>query len=283
MGLSETILAAMIGAMATVSAALFQIFTSIKSRNKIDLKPKRGSTMRSILAVLALMIASAVGGFLYSELLKQRDGEDLRAMRMELRELKDLATAARSLSPSAEPPKQEIVADTAMSEATQVNLTTAPMRAESVAYVPACRRVMIEGQAAADCSEAEAQRIALCGSIPSYAHIEVIDLFAQPDAVQKPWEEHRASLEQDLGGARFTGKSFEYAQSNDLKAVCVNFTQWSSEHSHIARIVVNYRFQESQTSDPALDQPMGAVPAVIAAESLPDLSQQATLISNTQP
>ena len=47
--------------------------------------------MRSMLAVLALMIASAVGGFLYSELLKQRDGEDLRAMRMELRELKELA------------------------------------------------------------------------------------------------------------------------------------------------------------------------------------------------
>ena len=36
MGLSETILAAMIGAIATVSAAIFQIFSSIKSRNKID-------------------------------------------------------------------------------------------------------------------------------------------------------------------------------------------------------------------------------------------------------
>jgi hypothetical protein len=284
MGLSETILAAMIGAIATVSAALFQIFTSIKSRNKVDVKPKRGSTMRSMLAVLALMIASAVGGFLYSELLKQRDGEDLRAMRMELRELKELTTAARvpaqSLmqSPPAVTPEPQPAA-----EAMNVNLAQGALRAESVAYVPACRRVTSEGQMTAGCSEAEAQRIALCGSIPAYARIETIDLFAQPDAVQKPWEEHRASLEQDLGGARFTGKSFEYAQSSDLKAVCVNFMQWSSEHSHIARIVVNYAFGKAETPASSTEQPIGAVPAVIAAETLPSVSQQATLVTNTQP
>ena len=36
MGLSETILAAMIGALATVTTALFQIFTAIKARNKVE-------------------------------------------------------------------------------------------------------------------------------------------------------------------------------------------------------------------------------------------------------
>jgi hypothetical protein len=285
MGLSETILAAMIGAIATVSAALFQIVTAIKSRNKIDVKPRRGSTMRSILAVLALMVASAVGGFLYSELLKQRDGEDLRAMRMELRELKELTTAARvpaqslmQSPPSVVPPEPQPA-----TAAMNVNLPQGALRAESVAYVPACRRVTAEGQMTAACSEAEAQRIALCGSIPAYARIETIDLFAQPDAVQKPWEEHRASLEQDLGGARFTGKSFEYAQSSELKAVCVNFMQWSSEHSHIARIVVNYAFGQAETPASSAEQPIGAVSAVIAAEAPPPVSQQATLVTNTQP
>lgn len=282
MGLSETILAAMIGAMATVSAALFQIFSSMKSRNKIDLKPKRGSTMRSILAVLALMIASAVGGFSYSELLKQGDGEDLRAMRMELRELKDLATAAR-MAPQPHSSTQEVDEPDPLSVAMAVSLAAAPMRAESVAYVPACRRIVVEGQAAANCSEAEAQRIALCGSIPAYSHIEAIDLFAQPDAVQRPWEEHRASLDQDLGGARFTGKSFEYAQSSELKAVCVNFMQWSSEHSHIARIVVNYSFDGVRAPNANSDQSSGPVPAVIAAETLPNLSQEAAFVTNTRP
>jgi hypothetical protein len=283
MGLSETILAAMIGAIATVSGALFQIFNSMKSRNKVDIKPKRGSTMRSILAVLALMTASAVGGFLYSELLKQRDSEDLRAMRMELRELKELATAARAPTQSHVQSPLPAAESLATSPTMNVNVADVPQRAESVAYVPACRRATVEGQIAAECSEAEAQRIALCGSIPAYARIEAIDLFAQPDAVQKPWEEHRAVLEQDLGGARFTGKSFEYAQSSDLKAVCVNFMQWSSEHSHIARIVVNYAFGDAEPPASSVEQSIGAVPAVIAAETLPVLPQQATFVTNTQP
>ena len=95
------------------------------------------------------------------------------------------------------------------------------------------------------CDEADAQRIALCGTVPSYARVDRIELFAQPDAVQHPWEPHRAAFEQDLGGARFTGNSFEYAQANELKAVCVNFMQWSSEHPHIARILVQYGFGDA--------------------------------------
>jgi hypothetical protein len=282
MGLSETILAAMIGAIATVTTALFQIFSSIKSRSKIDLKPKRGSAMRSVLAVLALMVASAVGGFLYSELLKQRDGDELRAMRMELRELKDIATAARAPAGTSMPAHEPV--ETQPSAAIQVAHTQSMQRAESVAYVPACRRIAVEGEISAACSEVEAQRIALCGSIPAYARIDSIDLFAQPDAVQKPWDEHRASLEQDLGGARFTGKSFEYAQSPELKAVCVNFMQWSSEHSHIARIVVNYAFGDAPTSQhEAPPGTLSSAPTVIAAESLPALPQQASFVTSTKP
>lgn len=264
MGLSETILAAMIGAGATVSAAIFQIFSALKGP-KIDVKPKKGSTMRSILAVLALMIASAVGGFLYSELLQQREGDELRAMRMELRELKDLTAAARA--PAAAP----ALLDEEQAATPVAHVLAAgdqDRSAESVAYVPACRRTG-NVDATTSCTESEPQRIALCGSIPAYAQIEKIDLFAQPDAVQKPWEEHKAALDQDLGGARFTGKSFEYAQSADVKAVCVNFLQWSSEHSHIARIVVSYGFGADATLPAATDGPMNAVQTTIAADPLP--------------
>ncbi len=276
MGLSETIVAAMIGAVATVTTALFQIFSSINSRNKVDAKPRRGSTLRSILAVLALMMASAVGGFSYSELLKQGDAAELRAMRLELRELKDIATAGRDSIAA-----PVVIAAPAVTDAIPVDAATAGNRAESVAYVPACRRVG-EGRIRFECSEADAQRIALCGSVPAYARIDAIDLFAQPDAVQKPWEEHRALLEQDLGGARFTGRSFEYAQTAGLKAVCVNFMQWSSQHSHIARIVVNYGFGDA-VQEPTVDEAMGTAPTVIAAESAPASSQQATFATNAQP
>jgi hypothetical protein len=267
MGLSETILAAMIGAMATVTTALFQLFNSLRAKNKVDTRPKKSSTLRSVLAVLALMVASAAGGFLYSEFLKQRSGEDVRAMRQELKDLtaliaqgKDQARATASIESQS---PQEI---------TPVALDGVAASVESVAYVPACR----SASATAPCGETEAQRIALCGTIPAYARVERIELFAQPDAVQQGWDLHRAVLEQDLGGARFTGKSFEYAQSGDQKAVCVNFMHWSSEHPHIARILVEYGFGKAPAADePAAGEPV-QTPAVIAADSAPAISQPAS-------
>ena len=276
MGLSETILAAMIGAIATVSAAIFQLVMAWRSRSKVDSRPKKGTTMRSIFAVMALMVASAAGGFLYSEFLKQRNAEDMRAMRDELKDLRGLIAQGRD---------QVHASDTAGAQPAGMVMPIAMKSedvedsVESIAYVPACRRT----DAATACAEADAQRIALCGTVPAYARVDRIELFAQPDAVQHSWESHKAAFEQDLGGARFTGKSFEYAQANELKAVCVNFMQWSSEHPHIARILVQYGFGDApQPAEAPAGAPDGARsdahgPAVIAADSLPTIPNAASL------
>jgi len=277
MGLSETIVAAMIGAIATVSTALFQIFTALKNRNKVDVKPRRGSAMRSVLAVLALMIASAAGGFLYSELLRQRGGEDIRAMRQELRELRDLTAATVRERGNQEIPINAPADVPALAKASETLASLEPVSgsAESVAYVPACRRGALVNAAATtesvDCSEGDAQRIALCGTIPAAARVEQIQLFAQPDAVQQSWTQHVASVEQDVGGARFTGKTFEYAQGDDLKSVCVNFMHWSGQHPHIARILVQYRLGA---------EPEPAPPA--AADAAPVMTQTLIKVDTTQ-
>lgn len=276
MGLSETILAAMIGAIATVSAALFQLVMAWRSRSKVDTRPKKGTALRSVVSILALMVASAAGGFLYSEFLKQRNAEDMRAMRDELKDLRAFISQGREPARSDAPGVQQT--GMLMPIATEGVEETV----ESIAYVPACRRT----DAATACAESDAQRIALCGTVPAYARIEKIELFAQPDAVQHPWESHQAAFEQDLGGARFTGKSFEYAQANELKAVCVNFMQWSSEHPHIARILVQYGFgdapQSAETSPAAAPaegaQPEGGhAPAVVAADSQPAIPNATSL------
>lgn len=274
MGLSETILAAMIGAMATVSAAIFQLVMAWRSRSKVDTRAKKGTTMRSVLAILALMVASAAGGFLYSEFLKQRNSEDLRAMRDELKDLRGLIAQGREQVHAGDNVGAQ---PAAMVMPIAMEGEGAEDSVESIAYVPACRRA----DAATACAEADAQRIALCGTVPTYARIDRIELFAQPDAVQHPWESHQAAIEQDLGGARFTGKSFEYAQANELKAVCVNFMQWSSEHPHIARIRVQYGFgdapraTETQAADGARSETH--TPAVVAADSLPAIPNAASL------
>lgn len=304
MGISETILAAMIGALATVTTALFQLFSVFKQQrgSKAELRPKKGSTRRSVLAVLALMVASAAGGFLYSEFLKERAAEDMLGMRNELKELRALI-AGQNEAARAEAADAARLADTSVGQNISPMTLPASMEdvadsVESVVYVPACRAT----GATATCGEQDAQRIALCGTIPAYARVEGIHLFAQPDAMQHPWEQYRASFEQDLGGARFTGSSFEYAQGADLKGVCVNFMQWSSEHPHIARIVVQFGFGnaptlhqqvEPEASPPTRISPLPAspptpaqsptveTPAVIAADSLPALPTAAALAGPT--
>ena len=276
MGLSETILAATIGAIATVSAALFQLVMAWRSRSKVDTRAKKGTTLRSVVSILALMVASAAGGFLYSEFLKQRNTEDMRAMRDELKDLRAFIAQGREQPRGGDVPGVQ-PAGTLMPIATEGVEDTV----ELIAYVPACRRT----DAATACAEADAQRIALCGTVPAYARIEKIELFAQPDAVQHPWESHQAAFEQDVGGARFTGKSFEYAQANELKAVCVNFMQWSSEHPHIARILVQYGFgdapQPAEVSPAAAPaegaQSEGHTPAVVAADSQPAIPNATSL------
>ncbi len=267
MGLSETILAAMIGAIATVSAAIFQLVMAWRARSKVDTRPKKGTAMRSILAVLALMVASAAGGFLFSEFLKQRNGEDMRAMRDELKELRSFIAQGREHIGE---PRGNDAGAQPEGRVTPVALEAVEDTVESIAYVPACRRT----DTATACAEADAQRIALCGTVPAYARVEQIELFAQPDAVQHSWESHKAAFEQDLGGARFTGKSFEYAQANELKAVCVNFMQWSSEHPHIARILVQYGFGDAPKAPQAAES---HTPAVIAADGLPTIPNAASL------
>ena len=279
MGLSETILAAMIGAIATVSAAIFQLVMAWRSRSKVDSRPKKGSAARSVLSILALMTASAAGGFLYSEFIKQRNAEDMRAMRDELKDLRaDLIAQRRDQVQGGDAPGAQpagMVMPVALEGVEGVEDAV-----ESIAYVPACRRT----DAATACAEADAQRIALCGTVPAYARVDRIELFAQPDAVQHPWDSHRAAFEQDLGGARFTGKTFEYAQANELKAVCVNFMQWSSEHPHIARILVQYGFGDAPQSGALPFEAPGSSaganahsPAVIAADSLPVIPNAASL------
>jgi hypothetical protein len=287
MDLSETILAAMIGALATVTTALFQIFSSIKQNrsSRVDTKPKKGSALRSVLAVLALMVASGAGGFLYSEFIKQRAAEDMRAMRDELKEMRTLIAAEREAArtEAAVPAKPASMPNDAVT--LPAAMESVADTVESVVYVPACRAA----GATTPCGEQEAQRIALCGTIPAYARVDGIQLFAQPDAMQHPWDKHQVMVEQDLGGARFTGNSFEYAQGEDLKAVCVNFMQWSSEHPHIARIVVEFGFGNvPMPAEPApmttpLQMPPSQTPAVIAAESLHPVPTAAAFTATGAP
>ena len=88
MDVSETIVAAGIGGAATVTAALFQLYTAM--RVKSGQTPKKTSLLRvSVTTTALMMVASAAGGYLYAELRQQQALDDARAMHDELRTMRD--------------------------------------------------------------------------------------------------------------------------------------------------------------------------------------------------
>src|SRR3954468_13495449 len=77
MGLSETIVAAIIGALATMATAIVQL---IRNRAPSDGRPKpKKNRMRSVLATIALMIGCVVGGYAWSALRAVSAKEELTA------------------------------------------------------------------------------------------------------------------------------------------------------------------------------------------------------------
>jgi hypothetical protein len=258
MGLSETIIAASIGAAATLTTALFQLFSVLKSGNKPDSRPKRGNTFRSIAAVFALMLASAVGGFMFSEFRQERTAQDMHSMREELNaKLQVLATTTERLAASR-------VDGPEPASAVSVQVADRADGVESVVYAPACAQ-------GSGCSEESGVSYALCGAIPLDTAITELDLFASlADAGESSTE---AQFEQDLGGAKFTGTAAEYIQAG-RKAVCVNFKHWS-DRPHVARMVVHFgqlhaspdALTPMQASHPVTAQT--AQPALVATGSAP--------------
>src|SRR6476659_1865544 len=157
MGLSETILAAIIGAVATMGTAIFQL---IRNSSPTDGRPKpKKSRMRSLFATIALMVGCIVGGYAWSALRAVSAKEEMQAtMQAELsRQFAELAA------------RQSQAANPANGAALPAGSADSGS-AESLALLPACRiRAQSEDAGPVACNEASAQSIALCAAIPARA------------------------------------------------------------------------------------------------------------------
>ncbi|HEU4530484.1 MAG TPA: hypothetical protein VFR59_04830 [Steroidobacteraceae bacterium] len=233
MGLSETILAAMIGAAATIMTAIFQLVMAFRNRARTESRPKRGSAVRSLVSVFAIILASAVAGFGYSELRAQSAREDTRGLREELKQqMQALNSYAEQLRMLPRDMEGMITLATARSP-------LLPGNSESYAHVGQCRgQPPAFGNSPVACAERDAQRLALCAVIPAEAAVEEVQLYARAFDSQVPWEQSRVAFEQDAGGLKFTDAPFEVARDERSKAVCANLAHWNGERSHAVRMVV---------------------------------------------
>jgi len=234
MGLSETIVAAMIGAMATIITATFQLL-HLRGRAKAESRPKRGAA-RSLVTLGVIVLASGVGGFAYSELRAERVREDTRQLRLELStQLRELATSTERLAHL-----RSEQTETASAAAQPVALTGSA-GSEAILRLHPCRAEPISvGVEAPACDEVAAERVALCATVPLQAKVSSVELFAKADDDLQAWEGSKIEFNHEVEGTRFADAPYDQMQGGEHRSVCVNLDHWNSTRGHVVRLLVHY-------------------------------------------
>jgi hypothetical protein len=237
--LSEPVVAAMIGATATVITALVQLRLSwrreLKERERaqpITKKARRGP----VFFVFTLLIAAAVGGFALSQYfvsLRTGDRDELRAdLQAKLSEIN--ATALR-LEQVRTNERKQIETEVQRADASRLG----EEGAAATAVVGPCKPGGVPG-AREECTEQSALRITVCARVPAAATIREVQLYIRSEDSKQPWAETRVQPGQEAGQARFADKYSERPEDDSAKQICQGFANWSHEKSRLARIVVKY-------------------------------------------
>ena len=229
--------AAAVAAAGTVIGALAQLRVAWRkevSERARGVPATKKSRRGPVLAVSLLLIAAAVCGFALSQYLVRRSDHEAAAMRGELQsQLARISATAERLeraAPSDHASSAHVDDFRRAAEDVAVTTTVGPCRAGAGAGA----------DGTPTCSEQEAQRVTLCGSVPSSATIIATVLYARPEESPQSWTESQVAPGQDVGRARFTDKTFERAESDRTKLVCTGFSAWDGEHAYSARLVVTF-------------------------------------------
>jgi len=236
--LSENVLAAMIAAGATVITALVQLRLSwrkeLKERERgqpITKKSRRGP----VIAVLALMIAAAVGGFALSQYFVSLREGDRDALRSDLQsKLSEINATALRLEQARLNERKQIETEVQRADASRLGEDGAA----ASAVVAPCKPGGVPG-AREECTEQSALRITVCASVPAAATVKEVQLYIRSDDPKQPWAEARVQPGQEAGQARFAEK-FSERPEEGAKQVCQGFANWSHDKTRIARNIVKY-------------------------------------------
>jgi hypothetical protein len=235
MNLSDPVMAALIGAIATVLGALVQLRLSwrreLKERERgqpITKKARRGP----VIVVFALMIAAAVGGFALSEYFMSLRNGDRDTLRAELQsKLSEISASAARLERARLAEREQVESGVVRAE----TLRRGEEGVAGSARVGPCKAQTVAAAGSrSHCGEQDAVRVAVCARVPAAA------LYTRFEDTQQPWADSRVQPGQDAGGARFVEKFFERPDGDAAKQVCQDFVNWSGEKARLARILVRY-------------------------------------------
>ena len=248
--MSDSVLAAIIAATATLSASLLQLRFSVARELAARAQgPSGRKKSRAPFVVLFVMIAaSAVAGFSLSQWLTENERLAQGTLEHELRaRVEEISRTANQLEVTRAGVRAEIEMSLLRklgSDGVVVMTTVGPCRPAVVVTAPgtsAPTGVSAETSPppTAACTETEASSITLCATIPTNATISEVELFSRADP-DTPWSSSRMLPGQESGQARFAEKYVEAPEGPGTKQVCEGFSHWSAEHARVARMVVRY-------------------------------------------
>ena len=250
--MSDAVLAAVIAAAATLLASLLQFRLSIgreiaAARSQGVGGKRKGRTPMTILFVM--LIAAAVGGFALSRWLTETEREEQSILERDLRaQIDQISRTASQLELTRAGARAEIETEVLRKIGTDgvaVMASVSPCRPALVVNPPGSTTPPgVSADAAplptTPCSEADANTVTLCATIPEKATVSEIQLFARAAESDEPWSTHRLMPGQEANQARFAAQPLEKPDGPGMKQVCQGFSVWAAQQSRVARMVVRY-------------------------------------------
>jgi hypothetical protein len=231
--MSEGVIAALIGAVATMVTAFFQLIGSGRKQSA----ESRARRKTPWLLIFALMLASAVGGFAYSEYRNWTREDKTEQLRAEVTKLTQLAALAG---------QPQTMRDTGgfVGGAIPIPAAAAAAQAgeharEAVIGLPACKGTQVGfATGPAKCTEAEALRATVCVPVPASARIKGVELYARADGSTQAWAEGRLAAEALPGAVRWDEKYVDRTEPDGSRTVCQSIAHWDSEKGKSVRMMV---------------------------------------------
>jgi len=246
--LGAPLLGSIIAASATIIAALVNLRVAwrkeVSARERgqpVTKKARRGP----VFAVVVLLIASAVGGFAFSQYLIAGTKHESENLQSELRtQVAEIASTAQRLEQARMEDRSEVEASVRRLEAQRRGEEGAAASVTLPPCEPHVIAMSTAGTAAAakkrECTEAEAVRATVCVSVPWSANVTEVVLYARYDDSTQPWAESRVKPGKDIGFGRFADKPSERQETDTTKQVCQSFYHWNAERGRSVRIVAKY-------------------------------------------
>jgi len=238
MEFSEPVVAAIIAATATIVSALVQLRVAARKQAAERAAGRPPTKTNRWIAIVGLMLASAVGGYAFSEYRSFSQRDDDRMLRDEMHSrLKDIGAMAVRIEKANLQTAPQSEADMRLAVERKRGLEGVA----AVVNVPTCRASQ-PGMAASPggCGEADAPRTAVCAVVPLVAVVTEVQVFIRAEDAAGSWSGSKVESGQDAGGARFVDSHFERSREADGKEVCMNVAHWAADKGRSARILVRY-------------------------------------------